>query len=666
MKFKFYFNSKLFFNIFKILVDLTLIVCNYFVCKQSDLVNPSLKKLLYIFLILMLFIINKKNTFAITKPLILILSPIVSFFIVEFLSLSGANPFSKYSFKIILVNLLIYYFIYSILYIIINIPKLSLFLCYIIFYIISIANHFIVIYRGRGLFPNDIFSLKTATTIIDNISLDITTEMIIITYISIIWLFLLIKAPIKRKKFTSNLRIKIPILLISLIGIYLFTFSNLLFKIGFKQVHWYGHLTNGLALNFTIETNLNRISKPNNYSESTLKNIKSEVDNLDISTISTSNSTLNEKPNIIVIMDESFADLRCIGNFQTNKPVMEFLDSLSKNTIKGYALSSVYGGGTATSEFEFLTGTSTAFLPSSTIAYQSYINNKTDSLVSILKEQGYSTIAIHPYQGNNYNRPNAYKNLGFDKYYHAENLYITPDNDLRNLASDYYDFNKLIELYNEKKADEKLFIFNVTIQNHGGYEDVADNFNEQIRINNFSKDDYPAANQYLSLLYETDKALKNLISYFDNVDEPTIILMFGDHQGMVEDEFINYLYGKKQTNLSLEEKQKLYTIPFYIWANYDINEKFIDCTSINYLSTYLLDVAGVKRSNYFKYLTYLRNEIPAINNFCYVDLDGNYHPIENNAIPKSENKLLNKYQILQYNYLFDSKHKLSNFYSLPN
>ncbi len=666
MKFKFYFNSKTLF-IFKILFSLTLIICNnYFICQQSNLVTPSLKKLLYIFLILMLLIINIEKIFMVTKPLILISSPIISFFTIEFLSLNGANPFSKYSFKIILVNLLIYYFIYSILYIIINIPKLSLILCHIIFYIVSISNYFIVIYRGRGLFPNDIFALKTATTIMDNFSIDITKEIIIITYISIVWLFVLIKVPIKRKKFTSGLKIKIPILLVSLIGIYLFIFSNFLFKIGFKQVHWYGHLTNGLALNFTIETNLSRIFKPNNYSESTLKNIQSEIDNLDISKINTSKSTLNEKPNIIVIMDESFADLRCIGNFKTNKPVMEFLDSLSENTIKGYALTSVYGGGTATSEFEFLTGASTAFLPSSTIAYQTYINYETDSLVSLLKEQGYSTIAMHPYQGNNYNRISAYKNLGFDKYYHAENLYITPDNDLRNLASDYYDFNELIKLYNEKEVDEKLFIFNVTIQNHGGYEDIANNFNEQITIDGFNKTDYPAANQYLSLLYETDKAFKNLISYFDNVNEPTIILMFGDHQGMIEDEFINYLYGKNQTNLNLKEKQKLYTIPFYIWANYDINEEFIDCTSINYLSTYLLDVAGVERSDYFKYLTYLRNEIPAINNFCYIDSDGNYHPIENNSIPQSENKLLNKYQILQYNYLFDSKHKLLNFYSVPN
>ncbi|MBU5488232.1 LTA synthase family protein [Clostridium sp. MSJ-8] len=521
-----------------------------------------------------------------------------------------------------------------------------------------------VIYRGRGLFPNDISSIKTATTIVDNISFTITSEMLTITYIFVLWMIIIIKFPIKKVKYIYRFATKISILILSIISLCLFTFSTLLFKLGFKQIHWYGHLTNGVAINFIIEGNLDRIAKPDNYSKNTLKDLQKKITKTNSTSNKNSTNKPKVKPNIIAIMDESFADLHCIGNFNTNKPVTEFLDSLSENTISGYALSSVYGGGTATSEFEFLTGASTAFLPSSAIAYQSYINTKTDSLVSLLKKQGYSTIALHPYQGSNYNRINAYKNLGFDKYYYAENLYITPDNDIRTLASDYYDFNKIIDIYNEKADGEKLFLFNVTIQNHGGYDDESDNFDEQIKIDGFNKNKYPAANQYLSLMYETDKAFENLINYFSTVDEPTIILMFGDHQGIVEDDFIKYLYGKDKNELSLEENQKLYKVPFYIWANYDIQEQFIDCTSINYLSTYLLDATGLKKSDYLNYLTYVRDKIPAINNFCYVDSSGTYHSIKGNSISENENKLLHQYQILQYNYLFDKKHKLKNFYSI--
>ena len=77
--------------------------------------------------------------------------------------------------------------------------------------------------------------------------------------------------------------------------------------------------------------------------------------------------------NVIVIMNESLSDLSVLPGVESNTDAMPFLRSLTENTIKGYAYSSVFGGTTANSEYEFLTGNTTAFLPAGTVPYHLYV-----------------------------------------------------------------------------------------------------------------------------------------------------------------------------------------------------------------------------------------------------------------------------------------------------
>ena len=76
-------------------------------------------------------------------------------------------------------------------------------------------------------------------------------------------------------------------------------------------------------------------------------------------------------------------------------------------------------------------------------------------------------------------------------------------------------------------------------------------------------------------------------------------------------DFYNKLLHTDIQKLEGEELEKLYKVPFLIWANYDIKEENVKRTSNNYLSTYLAEVAGIKKTGYLEYLTKLREEIPA-------------------------------------------------------
>ena len=163
-------------------------------------------------------------------------------------------------------------------------------------------------------------------------------------------------------------------------------------------------------------------------------------------------------------MNESFADLSVVGDFETNTQVTPFMDSLSENTLKGYALSSVYGAKTPNSEWEFETGNSMAFLPDGSVVYQQYINDDPTSIVSNLKNIGYTTVAMHPYYATGWSRNKVYPHLGYDETYFIDDFDQTKI--LREYITDQELYDKIIDRYEKKSDDEKLYIMGVTMQNH--------------------------------------------------------------------------------------------------------------------------------------------------------------------------------------------------------
>ena len=231
---------------------------------------------------------------------------------------------------------------------------------------------------------------------------------------------------------------------------------------------------------------------------------------------------------------------------------------------------SVFGGGTADSEYEFLTGDNMFMFSQGAIPYQTNFKGVTfmPSIVATFKILGYEAISTHPYFSSGWNRPNVYRAFDFDIQEYIEQ-YGDADK-LRAYVSDQSDFEHLISLYENKETDEPLFVFNVTMQNHGGYTSKYNNFEQQIKLRNTSGK-YPMAEQYLSLLHETDNALKTLITYFDECDEPTVIVFFGDHQVQIEDGFYDELFGKSQSELSEEELMRKNLTRFFIWSNFDLN-----------------------------------------------------------------------------------------------
>ena len=392
-----------------------------------------------------------------------------------------------------------------------------------------------------------------------------------------------------------------------------------------------------------------------------------------------------EAPDIIVIMNETLADLRILGKFSTNKDYMPFLRNLTRNTIKGNLYMPVHGAGTSNSEFEFLTGNSMAFLPSGSNAYELYIKSKLPSLAQILGDQGYSRTAYHTYYKESWKRNINYPLLGFENFYALEDVldYSTVeayrDGDislfeyqhrisllypgekvlLRRFVSDSYDYRVLERMYEERNPEYPFFLFNVTMQNHGSYDLSYSNFNQKIHIT--SEDAfYPKANRYLSLIYESDRALKELIDYYSSVSRPVMIVMFGDHQPSIEESFYESLLGAKISDLTVSQNQKRYVTPFLIWTNYPSKSGYIEKISSNYLSTLVMQQAGLKTTEYHRYLSAMYQKMPVIDTTGYITADNRYYTYDDDT---EYTAILEGYRQVVYNYMFDQLNRSrSQFY----
>ena len=509
-----------------------------------------------------------------------------------------------------------------------------------LFMVISTINVYVYKFRGRLFEPVDIFSAGTAMNVADNYGLLPVPLGILIGWgIFAALLIILWHSQYKPKaKLAAKKRyVLLAICVISAAAISFYA-ANL------KTYHWNkeGAQFNGYVLDFVSKFKEISAPKPDNYSPELIAELADRY--------GTDRDEPSEHPHIIVIMDEAFSDLGVVGEFSTNAEVMPFISSLKEDTISGYALSSVYGGNTANSEYEFLTGNSLAWLSPNTVPYQQYIRSSTYSMVSHLKSSyNYKCIAMHPFYSSGWNRPVAYEHLGFDACYFIEDF--PQMNYVRSYISDQEMFEFLIKTYEESKSDP-LFLFGVTMQNHGDYAYIGENYTKTISLTDHGGE-FPEVEQYLSLIHETDKAVEQLITYFSGVDEDVIVVFFGDHQPKINESFYETIGGTTDT---LDERQKRYAVPFFIWTNYDIEEEHIECTSLNYLSSYVYDVAGISLPPYNQFLREMEATIPAINaNGFYSLNNGGYLPFD--KANEEEQQWLGWYEALQYNSIFDKKNK---------
>lgn len=541
-------------------------------------------------------------------------------------------------------NIAFYYWLFLFVFFIAGRTSISMAICVSAIAIIGVGNYFVVMFRSNPIVPWDIYSFETAMGVADNYVFSV--DWALAEHIAMFILMLIVGV---RTNIRLNKKILRPILTVAMCIPAYFYISylgqdNLERNTGLNDTLFnakYMHSKDGFFVSFILDIHFLQIEEPKNYSDEYALSLlnEQEVEKVE---------TPEELPDIIAIMDETFSDPAVLGEFETNKDYMPFVHSILRgevaNTISGYADVSVLGGNTANSEFEFLTGNSMAFFPNGSVPYLQYIRDGISTIVPQLEEYGYTTYGTHPYRAKGWNREFIYDLMGFDYRYFQGSFPF--EDKLRNYVSDEADFKSILEWRNNTEGP--FFMFNVTMQNHSNYGGDFDNFDPQIvaKFKNTYSNKY--LNKYLSLMYETDQDVASLLSELSQSDRKTIVVFWGDHQP--NDYVVRPIYkeyGLDFDNQTYEQQQQRQKTPFFIWANYDIQEQTNVEISLNYLNILLFETAGLQLDEYQTFRKNLwQGQIPMMNAVGYRNDDGDL--VEYDDAPEEIQNLLNEYQNIQY------------------
>ena len=564
--------------------------------------------------------------------LVFLLGPWVCLWIVEILNEN--DVFSDLYAWQVLMNMIWYYILFAVLRLVLGRIRRACALGICLAFLVGLVNHYVLRFRGRILFPADVTAWRTAANVADGFDYSMDAYIMQAAVLLTAYLFLVLVCPPQRKR----ARIPLPFALVAwgaVLG-YCFAFfcTGALPALGIYTQQWVTQ-RNGFLLNFTVALRYSSVEKPADYSHDKVLELMEQYPALE-------GDPDRQPTNLIVIMNESFADFTVFDDFEASEDPTPFLHSLEENTVKGWMYAPVTGGGTATVEFEYLTGFSSLFQPPHTVAYQLYVEEGMPSLAAVAGSQGYETTAFHPYKSSGWNRVLAYDYLDFDRQMYEEDV-VDPYY-IRHYVSDRSDYEMIFRTTREQEGD--TFFFNVTMQNHSGYAQGWNNLERTIDLPDRLARTDSSARQYFALARESDDALRELIGYYSQQDEPTMIVFFGDHQPPLTNSFYEELYGKKLSERTTEEVLRQYAVPFFIWTNYDIQEEQDVVISPNYLGVLTARLAGLPMTGFMNFLSQLYEELPAVTPVGFITGDGQY--LARSELNEEQRRLLDIYETLNY------------------
>lgn len=449
-----------------------------------------------------------------------------------------------------------------------------------IWLILSIANSIILNLRGTPLTGGDLKMMKSglsiATQYLTNFNILCICLLLIVILVSLVIIY--IKSP------KSNVKYKIVIPSILIYGLAFYQILNFVLDKGIVTTNFFDvrarYMDYGFSYSFLNSIVNNGVKEPSSYSKSSIENLEYVLETTDSITTSTSvmdakssENQTNVEPNIIMIQLESFIDPLWIETIDFSEDPIPNFRNIFNNYTSGLLTIPGLGGGTANSEFEVITGFSSSLFGAGEFPFNTLLSSDTSpSLAYYLKNLGYSSHALHNNDATFYSRYIAYKNLGFNTFTPMEcmpNMNRTP----MGWAKDYYLTYEIEKLLTN--TDTSDLIFAISVQGHGSYpnsplEDSVIKVSSNEQISNLNSIEY-----YVNQLYEIDKFIGEFIDMINSLNEPSIVVFYGDHHPAIDVKAEDFI-----TN-------SLYTTPYAIWNNIGLEKESINLKAYE-LSSYIL------------------------------------------------------------------------------
>ena len=541
-------------------------------------------------------------------------------------------------------------------------------------YVLGLAEYFVILFKSMPISPGDLTALSTAAAVAGTgYTYTITSFCMLSLAFTVIAIQICTLAaqvaPKRQKGSWRGLVLNLLIAIVCLGGIAAHTTLLDYYHTLYIQVYSWRPLESyyrqGFLPSFISGAQTIKPSKPEDYTVSGAKKLISEyakeydgnnqTGGSSAARIEATKQFDEEKPTVIAVMNETFSDLSIYQNMHADYQGPTYFKSIDDCLSRGRLYVSAYGGGTANTEFEFLTGNSMAYLGSGVYPYTTYDLTDTENLAAQFKSLGYHTTAMHPNHGTNWNRKNVYKDFGFDQFLTINDFQNAET--LRGMVTDKATYDKILELLDTNSNPQ--FIFDVTMQNHSGYDTGLIPYDKQMSLN-IDGEFNSNVNEYVSLIQQSDEALKYFLNKLSKLDRKVVVVFWGDHQPFFPDTYNDRWFTNED---DATHQERLWQTSYIIWANYDVagntQTSQEDDLSSNYLGSELMNLIGAPLTDYQKAHLTLRQSLPALNSVGYEDSQGRWllsssksDEASNDTIAAACEKARSDYHAMQYYMMF--------------
>ena len=511
--------------------------------------------------------------------------------------------------------------------------------------------------RTEPLYPSDFEMITASKSLLGMVPWRTAAAGIAFVLFGGVVIYFLIRRNLRRQTPKLSKKNRLAMLLVTSIGVlYIGQFQQPgnLVKLAYEKkndwIPWSqldNYHVNGFVAGFLYNLPSDPMEKPAYYSAGKIDELQAKYQVI-ADEINAGRDKTEPDVNIIFVMNESFSDPLELDGLNLGMDPIPFVRALADNSYSGEMLSTGYGGGTANIEFEALsTFSMEPFEANITTPYTQFLSSieQFPSVVSRLKDAGYATTAIHPFNTTMYKRKENYKVLGFDSFiYDATMSSVTERIDTNPYISDKSAYEEVLQKMAE--TPETDFIHLVTMQNHAPY------VNKYTAVPSYEESgikDEEVRNYLQDLIY-SDEAFELLMTQLADFEEPTVVVFWGDHQSSV---FGESVYEEN-------EVQNMHETPLRILSNFDSSYKDLGTISPIYFYTEVLEMTQTKLTPYDALLETLQSVLPAFEKSMYLNGQTGEYVFSREDLPEKTLEILSDYEQIQYDVLTGKRFSMEN------
>ncbi|MDY3618215.1 LTA synthase family protein [Agathobaculum sp.] len=353
--------------------------------------------------------------------------------------------------------------------------------------------------------------------------------------------------------------------------------------------------------------------------------------------------------NVLFVMSEAFCDITNNEHFTWspgNDPLQNFNKLKgSDRAVSGHLVVYNYGGGTANTEFDVLTGMQTGMLSDAGLSAFRVLHKNVSSVFREAADEGYQTQFIHPGKAWFYNRQNIYRFLGADEII-FEDAFEEPKYRGGYISDETLTGYVLRNYEQHAAAGQPQLTYVTTIQNHMAYSDNKYGGVDGVLAELETDQPLDETADHMLRVYtegvrDADKMLGELTAYFETRDEPVLLVFYGDHLPSMGEDYLCYrALGMDMTDDPESEAWlTAYAPPFLMWTN-EAGAKALDFSTLasrlgipedgklsaSYLGSAVLDAIGCGQDDpFFRFVSGMRRQLPVLQRGTAVDARGDYH-----------------------------------------